>query len=370
MKNTLITLLALGSLAATASSATYYSQETSINPTMNYVWNEVQDGGPWQQILNPHPPTSGNTDTWVVQSPAGWGKSRFDLTDATWFGGTTVFEGTDNPTRPGMFFQNGGSTGTATLQDAVFDGGAINSNGATMSGNTATITASGVTIGIEGGAGMTVDFDVYTGSGDTTIATIFSGEILAVPGIWNGIVTMAAGTDLSGYTGTFVMNGNQKFAFGGDVTTATFGVEVQSTGVNSYVLQNNVSVTSAKFGGTTLAPGTYNAADLTGLGLGAYFTDNGGTLTVASGAVPEDPKITSISLSGSIATVIMKGTPGVDYYCAGSDDLTTWATEIVPTDTGGSPFQTDGGGDLTFSVDISGLGSRYFLRVQDVDPVP
>ncbi|MCH7229089.1 hypothetical protein, partial [Haloferula sp. A504] len=63
-------------------------------------------------------------------------------------------------------------------------------------------------------------------------------------------------------------------------------------------------------------------------------------------------------------------TSGTDYYCAGSDDLTSWATEIVPTDTGGSPFQTNAAGDLTFSVDISGLGPIYFLRIQDVDPVP
>jgi hypothetical protein len=86
--------------------------------------------------------------------------------------------------------------------------------------------------------------------------------------------------------------------------------------------------------------------------------------------VTPDPKITSISIAGDSATVVMTGAAGTDYYCAGSPDLMDWTTEITPTDTPGSPFQTDAGGDLTFTVDISSLGSPYFLRVQDTDPDP
>ena len=92
----------------------------------------------------------------------------------------------------------------------------------------------------------------------------------------------------------------------------------------------------------------------------------------AAVAIPEPSAalITSLSIAGNSATVVMKGAPGTDYYCAGSGDLTDWTTEVVPTDTPGSPFQTDASGDLTFTVDISSFGSSYFFRVQDTDPSP
>ncbi len=99
-----------------------------------------------------------------------------------------------------------------------------------------------------------------------------------------------------------------------------------------------------------------------------FRTDNGNlSFTTVD---PATVSISSITVSGTTATIVMKGAPGTDYYCAGSGDLTDWSTEVVPTDTSGSPFQTDGSGDLTFSVDISGFGTRYFLRVQDSDPSP
>ncbi|MCH7229223.1 hypothetical protein, partial [Haloferula sp. A504] len=151
------------------------------------------------------------------------------------------------------------------------------------------------------------------------------------PGSGGG-AAIAAGTDLSGFTGLISVEGKQNFWFAGSVANATFGLEVVDADHN-YVMQNgvDVKVTSAVFGSTTLPTGNYTGTDLINLGLGAYITDNGGTLSVVPAAQPGEPKITAISVSGSVATIVMKGTSGTDYYCAGSDDLTSWATEIVPT---------------------------------------
>ena len=111
----------------------------------------------------------------------------------------------------------------------------------------------------------------------------------------------------------------------------------------------------------------FGAGQVSAYGPGSGTFDN---INITSGGTPPaDPKITSITVSGTTATVVMTGTAGVDYYCAGSGDLTSWTTEVVPSDTG-SPFQTDPGGDLTFTVDVSSFGPSYFLRVQDTDPAP
>ncbi|MCH7229054.1 sialate O-acetylesterase [Haloferula sp. A504] len=281
MKLKLATCLLPLLFAATADAATWYSQGSGdLSPNQYWRWNATRDGG--ADFVNGldglMPPAEGNTDTWVIQAQPEWNRARLNLTDTTWYGGTTVFEGARNPERPAMFFLNNGAT--ATVQDAIFDGGAINSNGGTMYGNTATVMANGVTIGIEGGSSIVVDFNAIVGAGPIRIQTLFDGALVPPPGGSTGTVQLAAGTDLSGYAGTIVMTGNQKFALGGNVTTPTFGIESQSAGSQAYVLQNNVTVTSAVFGTTALDPGTYNATDLTNLGLGDYFTNNGGTLTV------------------------------------------------------------------------------------------
>lgn len=109
--------------------------------------------------------------------------------------------------------------------------------------------------------------------------------------------------------------------------------------------------------------------DHTGGAGGAVSFVNGFQLSIASAPSP-DPKITSFSVSGSTATVVMTGAPSTDYYCAGSAGLTGWTTEIVPASPPGSPFQTDANGDFTFTIDTSLLPSAYFFRVQDTDPSP
>jgi hypothetical protein len=131
-------------------------------------------------------------------------------------------------------------------------------------------------------------------------------------------------------------------------------------------------------GGSPIATGTFfwSGTDENYIALYSNYTLDRGVLdnfvvsTAGSGPAP-DPEITSIAVSGNTATVVMTGAPGTDYYCAGSADLTGWTTEIVPTSPpGGSPFQTDVNGDLTFTIDASLLPSSYFLRVQDTDPSP
>ncbi|MCH7229086.1 DUF6288 domain-containing protein, partial [Haloferula sp. A504] len=267
-------------------------------------------------------PVPGDSDTWVVQQDL-----RAGFTNTTWHGATSRVDGGDNHPSLGLLYAAGANL---TFQDVYLNGGGLNSNGHVFAGNTLTVDAtSGGYVGTEGGGATTLDFNAITGSGTLISIGIFDRRLDPESG---GGAVIAAGTDLSGFTGLLKLEGKQDFWFAGSVTTATFGLEMVDADHN-YVMQSgvDVKVTSAKFGETSLPTGAYTGTDLINLGLGAYITDNGGTLSVEPAALPVDPKITAISVSGSIATIVMKGTSGTDYYCAGSDDLTSWATEIVPT---------------------------------------
>jgi hypothetical protein len=167
---------------------------------------------------------------------------------------------------------------------------------------------------------------------------------------------------------TFVGNSTTPFAWSFSITRASAttvdlaGSFSGGDGNYGYAIANQGIETSLF---------TYNVVGV--LFGGALDLDQGDLSDVQySVTVPtsSDPRITSFSVSGSSATVVMTGEPGTDYYCAGSNDLTDWTTEIVPTDTPGSPFQTDANGDLAFTVDTSLLPPPYFLRVQDTDPSP
>lgn len=106
--------------------------------------------------------------------------------------------------------------------------------------------------------------------------------------------------------------------------------------------------------------------------------DNGdGTFTITSGGtipILNDLKITSIEVSDGLATIAISGRDGVDYWFAGSCDLTAFETQvglfadpelINPV---ASPFQTTEG-TITFYLNTSG-STKMFYRVQEMNPGP
>lgn len=109
--------------------------------------------------------------------------------------------------------------------------------------------------------------------------------------------------DMTGFTGTFVVDGgiNNSEAFDIiqdiDAANASFGLEmVQSL----FRLTGDVAVTSLIVDGDPeLAVGVYDFSTLSGLGYADFFTDEGGTITVAAGSngVPE-PTTALLSLIG------------------------------------------------------------------------
>ncbi|MCH7228138.1 hypothetical protein [Haloferula sp. A504] len=278
MKRPLTALLPLALFAATANAATYYTNQTtgSIGNIAGYTDWDDNPTGPGN-APGSYPPAAGNTDTWVIQ-----GGAVANFFGGTWHGGTTRFDKLSD-TDIALLMVRGDTGGDAIVQDVTLNGGGLKSNGPAVYGDTLMITAVGGKAGVEGGSGFRIDFNRMTGTGTIEIIPIFGQGV--APGSSSSGVTFAV-DDFSGFTGTFLVSDTQKLLFGSDVETASFGLEVQVDGNHAYRLHNNVSVTSAKFGGTTLDPGTYDAAALTGLGLGGYFTDDGGTLTVVSQSAP------------------------------------------------------------------------------------
>jgi hypothetical protein len=108
--------------------------------------------------------------------------------------------------------------------------------------------------------------------------------------------------DMTGFTGTFVVDGgvdnSEAFDIIQDIlpANASFGIEmVQSL----FRLTGDVAVTSLIVDGDpALAPGMYDFATLSGLGYSAFFSDEGGTISVVSAAasVPEPTSIAILSM--------------------------------------------------------------------------
>ena len=162
----------------------------------------------------------------------------------------------------------------------------------------------GGVLGAEGldGNTFTFDFDALTGAGDLRILGVLNGSI----SVRETNIFISAATDLSGYSGTFRVLDDMDFGFLGDVSSATFGLFVETpdtpgTVEAKYVLANVVSVTSATFGTTALSPGTYNGTALTTLGLGDFVVDNGGTIVV----VPE-PSVIALAVPGLLGAVVYR----------------------------------------------------------------
>jgi hypothetical protein len=100
-----------------------------------------------------------------------------------------------------------------------------------------------------------------------------------------------------------------------------------------------------------------------------------GTFTITSGGtipVINDLAITSIEVTGGVVAIEISGRDGVDYWCAGSGNLSTFEnqsglfsdSELTTGVT--SPFQTTEG-TVTLYLDAAGLTSRFF-KVQNTNP--
>jgi hypothetical protein len=97
-----------------------------------------------------------------------------------------------------------------------------------------------------------------------------------------------------------------------------------------------------------------NSADTRGARLYG-ISDVLGTTTPAA-----DPEITSITVAGGIATIIMTGTDGTDYSCKSSTTLAD-GFPTTETTTPASPITTTGG-TATFTVDASEAKKFYVVE--------
>lgn len=294
----LAALMAVGLFANGAHAATWYLQGGGGNVTLTAnttQWNSALNGtGSNPAAL----PSAGNTDTWIVP-PKGI-RVRATAAGNVWLGGITEFQATSATNFNQMFAFNAGWT----MQDVVLNGGGLTLGATTGSNFTATAgtvsvdATNGGVLGAEGNnsRNFIFDFDALTGSGDLRILGIGNGAIA----VQETNILISAATDLSGYTGTFRVLDDMDFGFLGNVSSATFGLFVETpdspgTIEAKYLLQNNVSVTSATFGTTALSPGTYTGTDLANLGLGDFVVNNGGTIVV----VPE-PSTIALAVTGGL----------------------------------------------------------------------
>jgi hypothetical protein len=97
-----------------------------------------------------------------------------------------------------------------------------------------------------------------------------------------------------------------------------------------------------------------NSADTRGARLYGISDVLGGTTPAA------DPEITSITVAGGIATIIMTGTDGTDYSCKSSTTLAD-GFPTTETTTPASPITTTGG-TATFTVDASEAKKFYVVE--------
>jgi hypothetical protein len=184
--------------------------------------------------------------------------------------------------------------------------------------------------------------------------------------------TIPNASAIEGFTGTLVLGGptnnNQDagilIAFDADIVTPEFGLEMwQATNLHTPQLQldhdfNVTSVVIYSYDDVGLAwvenilvAGTYTWANLDGLGFGDYFTNTGGTLTVADAgpdtdpptpdpmtwaSVPAETGTTSISMTADTAS----DPSGVEYFfeclTVGGND-SGWQSSPTYEDTGLQP---------------------------------
>ena len=128
--------------------------------------------------------------------------------------------------------------------------------------------------------------------------------------------------------------------------TGSFG-EIQY--LNGATWENMTGASAALYDLTYYASGgpTVNGQDLTGY---TVLTMLGGTTPAAA------PEITSITVAGGIATIIMKGEASTTYVCKSSTTLSGFSAATTDPET----LTTDGAGNATFTVDAADA-KRFYL---------
>ena len=242
--------------------------------------------------------------TWVGGSVPGVGDTAVILAPhtATTAGGTpNVFNADELQINGTLRTTHAGGT-PLTVNDLVLN------NGGTLYGfgpNTTKVIVDGTLTLNDGGIlrsrnqnnrTLKIEADSVVGSGTITVNT--EGNFIE-----NSIDIDTP--DISGFTGTFLIDGGSDNVEGFDIiqdiapANSSFGLEIVES---LFRLTGDVAVTSLIVDGDpALAPGTYNFGDLSGLGYGAFFSDEGGTITVApavSATVPEPASAAIWSLIG------------------------------------------------------------------------
>ena len=241
-----------------------------------------------------------NDDTWVIDG------TRMFRGDSHVFFGTLQVSNTDND--DGEFFNRESGGVGSSFEAIILDGGALNNflsgqPGEGITADTVSVTANGGTLGGERETSQ-FGFGSISGSGNIFVTGRANGAPSTTPNS-NTTVRLLAGkndlgtTDYSGFSGTFIVqevtgNTDGYFGFNEDVTSGTFGLEVQAGG--TYNLANDVTVTSLTLGSDTFGAGTYTFTDFT-LAQQAFFNgqNDGGTLIVA---IPEPGSLALLAVGG------------------------------------------------------------------------
>lgn len=185
-----------------------------------------------------------------------------------------------------------------TVNNVLLNGGKILGfgNSSTKLDVTGTLTLESGILESRNGNNRTLKIDAgnVVGTGVITINT--RGQFVG-----NSIDIDSA--DLGGFTGTFLLDGdadsgNEGFDLIQDIdgADASFGLEIVQS---KFRLTGNVSVISLIVDGDApFMSGIYDFATLSGLGYAAFFTDEGGTITVGNGADIPEPTTAMLGLIG------------------------------------------------------------------------
>lgn len=290
-----------------------------------------------------------------------------------------------------------GATGTFTMSGtATVDGNLVMAEGAGAKGtvnlNGGTLITSELKVGTGVAADQILNLNGVTIKARTDLATLIAGNVTTASLQSGGITfdsngfavsTAAVMTGPGGLTkkgeGTLTVNSVQNYtgatkvekgtlkltqpylADNGDVYLVTGAVLdltyapvdpladplVFPTDTIGTLYIDNVPQPVGSYGGTGTGAGTV---------LDTLMIGNG-KLNTTSAGVTIPPVITSITVSGGIATITMTGAPNKTYVCKSSNDLVTAFAPIVTVP---ATVTTDGSGAATFTVD-AGVAKRFYM---------